>query len=296
MTFTTSSIGRLVSTSGSSRAPSLAASPVATHSDGERRSLVRCLWLTLADPEPRHNGQFVYSGGLIDSLAQAGGAAQVLGLSRSDSAEANAKRGQHVVWWLPGDSPYSHWGSLASSLPHTAYRCRTTGMRRVLDKLLRRGGWDGIIFDGISTGWALPRVLEHYCGRNQRPRLIYISHNHEESLRAQIAESQPLFLQPQAVRLDAFKVSRLERELVDGVDFVTAITQEDLKLYQRRSYNKPMDVLTPGYCGRRLGMRRISDALPRRAVIVGSFDWIAKRMNLAEFVDIADPVFADAGV
>ena len=112
---------------------------------------------------------------------------------------------------------------------------------------------------------------------------------------AQIADSQPLFLKRQAVRFDALKVSRLERELVDAVDFVTAITQEDLKLYQRRRCDKPMGVLTPGYCGRRLDERSISGALPRRAVIVGSFDWIAKRMNLAEFVDIADPLFADAG-
>jgi glycosyltransferase involved in cell wall biosynthesis len=255
---------------------------------------VRCLWLTLADPEPRYNGQFLYSGGLIDSVARAGGDVEVLGLGRSESADANAKRGQGVVWWLPDDPPYSHWGSLASTLPHTAYRCRTTGMRRSLDKLLGRGGWDGIIFDGISTGWALPRVLEHYAGRSDRPRLIYISHNHEESLRAQIAESQTLFLKRQAVRLDALKVSRLERGLVDAVDLVTAITQEDLELYQQRRCDKPMDVLTPGYCGRRLGKRRISTALPRRAVIVGSFDWIAKRMNLAEFVDIADPLFAAA--
>src|SRR5438045_3314404 len=202
MTSITSSIGRSFSTSRSSSAPSWAASPATTRFETAGRPPMRCLWLTLADPEPRHNGQFVYSGGLIDSVVQAGGDVEVLGLSRSESAEANAKRGQHVVWWLPGDSPYSHWGSLASTLPHTAYRCCTTGMRRILDKLLRRGGWDGIIFDGISTGWALPRVLEHYAGRNGRPRLIYISHNHEESLRAQIAESQPLFLKRQAVRLD----------------------------------------------------------------------------------------------
>ena len=256
---------------------------------------MHCLWLTLADPEPRHNGQFVYSGGLIDSVAEAGGDIEVLGLGRSDSSTANGRRGRHVVWWLPDDPPYSHWGSLASSLPHTAYRCYTTGMRHILDKLLKRGGWDGIVFDGISTGWALPRVLDHYAGRSDRPRLVYISHNHEESLRTQIAESQPLFLKRQAIRLDALKVSRLERELVDAVDFITAITQEDLRLYQRRRCDKPMGVLTPGYCGRRLGKRRITGALPRRAVIVGSFDWIAKRMNLDEFVDIADPMFAEAG-
>ena len=80
--------------------------------------------------------------------------------------------------------------------------------------MLERGGWDGIVFDGISTGWALPGVLDHYGTRRDRPRLIYISHNHEESLRAQIAESQPLFLKRQAVRLDAFKVSRLDGRAV----------------------------------------------------------------------------------
>jgi glycosyltransferase involved in cell wall biosynthesis len=53
-------------------------------------------------------------------------------------------------------------------------------------------------------------------------------------------------------------------------------------------------VLTPGYRGRRLPERRLSPDLPRRAVIVGSFDWIAKRMNLQEFVAVADPLFARA--
>ncbi len=258
---------------------------------------MRCLWLTLADPEPRHNGQYVYSGGLIDSVAATGSEIEVLGLRRQESARSNGTRDEHVVWWLPGDalSPlHSQWASLASSLPHIAYRCRTAAMRRVLHDLLARGGWDGIVFDGISVGWALREVLDHYAGRSDRPRLIYVSHNHEESVRNQVAESQRPFLRRQAVRLDAAKVSRLERELVDQVDFVTAITPEDLQLYRRRRFDKPMGVLTPGYRGR-VSERHLSAALPRRAVIVGSFDWIAKRMNLEEFVDIADPLFAEYG-
>lgn len=254
----------------------------------------RCLWLTLADPEPRHNGQFIYSGGLIDAMRSAGGEVEVLGLRRAESPKGNGWREDHVVWWLPHGEPHSHWASLASALPHTAHRCRTAGMRRTLDELLLHGDWDGIVFDGISVGWALPRVLDYYAGRSSRPRLIYVSHNHEESVRAQIAESQPLFLKRQAVRLDALKVSWLERDLVDSVDFVTAITPEDLSLYRRRRCDKPMGVLTPGYCGRRVEERQLTADLPRRAVIVGSFDWIAKRMNLAEFVDIADPLFARA--
>ncbi|MFZ5779753.1 MAG: glycosyltransferase [Pseudomonadota bacterium] len=262
----------------------------------EARSTTRLLWLTLADPEPRHNGQFIYSGGLIDTIRAAGGEVEVLGLRRPESPKSNGAREDSVVWWLPADAPRSRWGSLASPLPHIAYRCRTAGMRRTLDELLERGDWDGIVFDGISVGWALSRVLAFYAGQRRRPRLVYVSHNHEESVRSRIAERQPLFLKRQATRLDAFKVSRLERALVDSVDLVTAITDEDLSLYRQRRGGKPMDVLTPGYCGRRVERRRISAQTPRRAVIVGSFDWIAKRMNLAEFVEVADPVFAEAGI
>jgi glycosyltransferase involved in cell wall biosynthesis len=256
---------------------------------------MRCLWLTLADPEPRHNGQYVYSGGLIDSVAATGSDVEVLGLRRPESERGNGARNDHVVWWLPGgplDARQSRWGSLVSRLPHIAYRCHTAAMRHELDELVQRGGWDGIVFDGISVGWALPHVRAYYAGRNDRPRLIYVSHNHEESLRFQVAESQPRFFKRQAVRFDALKVSRLERELVDQVDYVTAITPEDLSLYRRRR-DKPMGVVTPGYRGRRLKDRQISRDLPRRAVIVGSFDWIAKRMNLEEFVDVADPLFAE---
>ena len=179
----------------------------------------------MADPEPRHNGQYVYSGGLIDSVAAAGGDVEVLGL-RPPRFAARQRRALQACRVVAAGTinPHSRWGSLASTLPNIAYRCRTAGMRRMLRKLLRRDAWDGIVFDGISAGWALPAVLDHYAGRSDRPRLIYVSHNHEGSLRSQIAESQPLFLKRQAVRLDALKVSRLERELVDAVDFVTAIT------------------------------------------------------------------------
>src|SRR5215470_7136020 len=135
MTFITSSIGRSASTSASSPAPSSAASPAATRSELGQRG-VRCLWVTMADPEPRHNGQYVYSGGLIDSLAAAGGHVEVLGLSRSEAPHANPNahgaRSKQVVWCLPEDSPHSRWGSLASTLPNIAYRCRTSGMRRML--------------------------------------------------------------------------------------------------------------------------------------------------------------------
>ncbi len=47
---------------------------------------MNCLWLTLADPEPAINGQFLYSAGLISSVAKAGTKLMVLGLERSADA------------------------------------------------------------------------------------------------------------------------------------------------------------------------------------------------------------------
>jgi len=162
---------------------------------------MRCLWLTLADPEPRHNGQYVYSGGLIDSVAAAGSEIEVLGLRRPDSPRSNGARDEHVVWWLPGeplDPLQSRWGSLASLLPHIAYRCRTAAMERVLHQLLERGGWDGIVFDGISVGWALgvlvtqPSVLRS-VGRDPAtvlPRSL--AAENKDALKRQTEEAQRL--------------------------------------------------------------------------------------------------------
>jgi glycosyltransferase involved in cell wall biosynthesis len=260
---------------------------------GQRRRL-HCLWLTYADPEPRHSGEFIYSGGLIDAVAQAGVEVEVLALGRSDAPKCNGHRDPRVVWWLDGHGPLSRLGSVASALPHIVYRCRTAEMRRMLDELLRRGGWDGIVFDGLSSGWALAPVLEYYAGKRDRPRLVYVSHNHEESTRELIASQVP-FLKRQAVWLDARKATRLERELVEAVDTVTAITPDDMQRYRARWPDKPMAVLTPGYRGRSVASRRITATMPRRAVIVGSFDWIAKRMNLEEFITVADSLFAARG-
>jgi polysaccharide biosynthesis protein PslH len=49
--------------------------------------------------------------------------------------------------------------------------------------------------------------------------------------------------------------------------------------------------LTPGYAGPFVGFREINDATPRRALILGSAIWLAKQMNLMEFVAAADKLF-----
>lgn len=255
---------------------------------------MRCLWLTLANPEPRHNGQYVYSGGLIDAVTATGAQIEVLGLARLGDGSHHGRWDGSIRWWLAEPHPRPSWTSLLSHLPHIADRGWTPELRKMLAQRLEADRWDVIVFDGISAGWALGAVLRHYR-HGRRPKLVYVSHNHEASVRRGIARGQSHFLKRQAMRYDAAKAGILERGLVRAADLITAITPEDRDLYLRDRPGCRIEVITPGYDGQRLAERHITAALPRRAIIVGSFDWIAKRMNLEEFVTVADPLFAAQG-
>jgi len=255
---------------------------------------MRCLWLTLANPEPRHNGQYVYSGGLIDAVTATGAQIEVLGLARLGDTSHHGRWDGSVRWWLAEPHSRPSWTSLMSSLPHIADRGWTPELRKMLKERLEADRWDVIVFDGISAAWALDPVLRHYCN-GRRPKIVYVSHNHEASVRRGIARSQTHILKRQALAYDAAKAGILERRLVWAADLITAITPEDRDLYLKDRPDVRIEVITPGYDGFRLAERRITEALPRRAIIVGSFDWIAKRMNLEEFVAVADPLFAAHG-
>jgi glycosyltransferase involved in cell wall biosynthesis len=170
-------------------------------------------------------------------------------------------------------------------------------MRQGLAALLKEHHWDAIVLDGLYAGWALGAIGAHYERASNRPCLIYVSHNHEETTRMSVARNYAgNFIFRTALRQDAWKVARLERRMADQADVVTAITQEDAALFLARQPRKKTIVLPPGYGDRRLASRRIDAATPRRALLVGSFEWLAKQMNLKEFLAIADPLFAAAGL
>lgn len=255
---------------------------------------MRCLWITLVDPEPRHNGQLIYSGGLIGGAAEAGMEIEVIGLAREGRVRPLGQQQGNCTWWLADHKLRSRLLSLISPLPHMASRARSDQLDQLLQERLRQS-WDAIVFDGISAGWALSAVLRRYPVKGKRPRLVYVSHNHERTLREEVARNHPLTLMRMALHCDAWKVSILERRMISAVDLVTAITAEDKARYAEESPAAAIEVLSPGYDGASLRHRHIDQTLPRRAVVVGSFDWIAKQLNLSEFLAVADPLFAAAG-
>lgn len=257
---------------------------------------MRCLWLTWIDPAPEYDGQRIYSGRLIKALADTGADVHVLCTAGADSHRRDGEREDGVAWHLVEHEFPPAWRSVPSQLPRIAHRSAVPAMQARLSALLADATWDCVVFDGLYPGWALDPVRRRLGGRGRGCRLVYISHNHEGSMRASIAKgARPHPLRSVLLRHDARKAGLLERRLVEAADLVTAITPEDAARFEEQAPDKPIVVLPPGYQGRRVPERRITADVPRRAIIVGSFEWITKQMNLSEFLAEADPVFAKAG-
>ncbi|HUA53681.1 MAG TPA: glycosyltransferase [Candidatus Sulfotelmatobacter sp.] len=258
---------------------------------------MKLLWLTLADPDPPTNGQFIYSRGLIHAAAAAGATVEVVGLDRPEACHRDGRRADGLVWSLAEHRPRALWRGLATPLPFMAFRVMTRQMQGLVRAALDRAAWDAVVFDSLAAGWALPAVLR----RRPRPgvappRLVYIAHNHEAQVAQHGVADETRTLRRLVKRIDARRVARLERALVATADLVTSNSPEDRGKFQAARPTRTVLFLPPGYDGARCAARRITPATPRRALIVGSFDWSAKRQSLEAFLAIADPQFAAAGI
>ncbi|HEY4343352.1 MAG TPA: glycosyltransferase [Parvibaculum sp.] len=251
--------------------------------------------MTWIDPLPEHDGQRIYSGRLIEALAGEGAEIDVLCFECAESPRRDGDGDDNIRWWLVPQAGRAAWQSFFSRFPHITHRSDTGAMRHRFQQLLGQRHWDAIVMDGLYSGWALELLQTHRDTGAPVPRLIYISHNHEETTRANVASNfDGNFFKGKALLHDARKATELEHEMVDQADAVTAITPEDAKHFAMRNPDKPILTLSPGYAGRRLETRHITRDIPRRALLVGSFEWLAKQMNLREFLTVADPVFAAA--
>jgi glycosyltransferase involved in cell wall biosynthesis len=260
---------------------------------------MKWLWLTLADPEPAENGQLLYSRGIIKALARAGIELDVVGVARPGGRHADGEQTGSTHWWLaPYDPPSrwsARWSALASELPGVGRQNFTPAMRDLIAGFVEQGGWDAIVFDSIATGWALGSMLRRYGG-DARPPIVYIAHNHEESVAEAIANAQDNPVRRLLKRRDAQKVQVLERSLCDAADLIASNAFEDAAKFRDRRPDKRVLFLPPSYDGRHVAARTIGDALPRRAVVVGTFDWLPKRMSLERFLSHADAILAAHGV
>lgn len=255
---------------------------------------MRCLWLSRYIPYPMDAGAKVYSAELAQSLAQAGVAVRYLGFG---DVSAVPKAASGVEWRAVPGSKGNRALALCSAHPIAAAIDSTKAYRSLLDAQLQER-WDAIVLDGYGTGWALDRCLQYRSdSREHRPILVHVSHNHEAVLWSAMAdEARGSVLKRLVLRLNARRVSALERRMVHNVDLLTTITDEDRRTLGAGLRDDHTLTLTPGYSGWSAAQRRITAATPRRVILMGSFQWVVKQENLARFIEAADPVFSERGI
>ena len=254
-----------------------------------------CLWLTLADPEPAINGQLIYSKGLIEAAHQAGASLCIVGLVTTAGIPAppRPKRSR-----LAADGDAKDVAPAAAAVEQAGDRARAVIHRKLFTcsrESLAEHDWDAVVFDSICAGWALDAVLQHRSRSPRPPKLVYLAHNHEVTVARRIAGASR-GLRRLVREVDAFKVARLERRLVAEADLVTSNTPEDCRTFAADADGTPVAFLPPGYGGPRVAERTIGPDVPRRVVVIGSFDWPPKRIAMESFLAVAAPVLARAGI
>jgi hypothetical protein len=252
---------------------------------------MHCLWLTLADPEPAVNGQFIYSAGLINAIAAAGADLSIVGLARTGAPQRF--NSSAIEWRLFNEQQRSKLIKVLSPLPLVSLITVTPAIEQTIDTCLAAGEIDTVVFDSIAVGWALPILLRQK--RQKQLKIVYLSHNHETTVARQIASSSA-GIKGAGLALDALKVAKLERRLVTKADLVTANDPADCERFNEMAPRRPVIFLPPGYSGPTVPSRQLDGSLPRRAVVVGSFNFPPKRHSLEAFLSCAAPLLAAAKI
>lgn len=255
---------------------------------------MHCLWLTLADPDPATNGQLIYSKGLIEAARDAGATLRVIGLARRENPRTVCDL-LGIDWRLADEQVQPSWRRLLSPVPVVSHRGNGSNMKRLLDQALAERSWDVIVFDSMSSGWALNAVMRHRRRSLRPPHLVYLSHNHEVTVARRIVKGAR-GLRRIAKAVDYLKVSRLERRLVAAADLVTSNTPDDCRRFAAGAKGRSIVFLPPGYAGPRLEARTIDDSVPRRAILVSSLDWPPKRAAVEAFLAEATAMLEREGI
>lgn len=244
---------------------------------------VPVLWLSMAHPGGRLAGSSTYSAGLLGAAAKAGASITLLTYGKGQDLPCIS-----VYSMEPANRP--RWQSLASSLPGSAWALAGAKPEKLLQEHLKARDWTAVVVDHAAMGWALPAI--NHAG----VPLVYVSHNHEASVRPRVASaSRPAWKQP-LLRWDAAKFARLETALVEAAAVVSAITEDDAALYRAQKPAGQVLTLTPGYQSFMGGPPPLTASTPRQVMLLGRYDWVAKQDNLARWAAEGVPVLAAAGI
>ena len=252
--------------------------------------MLMCLWLSRTIPFPVTSGDRKYSTKLAGALAATGVAITFAGLGGNTRPEPM----DNVEWYPVAGTKRGRIVSLMSMLPLDAARHSTPQYRAELRRLICSRAWDIIIIDSYGMSWVVPHVrLAHKGSR----ALVFVTHNHEESLtRQQWQETQTGVWQRLYLLQNYLKTRRIEHLTSRACDLITVHTEADAALFRRTAPSATMVTITPGYDGPRLSKRQITTSTSLAAVMFGSWRWSVKQANLRLFLDYADAKMHAAGI
>lgn len=239
---------------------------------------LRVLYITRVFPFPAHAGDLQYTAGLISALSAHSGIDLTVfcgaGLPASLPSGSTVWRGSSRQ---PGR--LADFRALVGFWPRAAERALTSEAIRKLRSLVQSGKFDLAVVNEAATVKAIS-VLKSFG-----IPIVYVSHNVESDIRPMIASRVQYPLLGLLQRIDARKYQRAEMMLLRSAKGITAITGEDGKRYRELGYAGPIIVLRPGYNGDRLPVSLPCSQRERVAVLVGSFEWNAKILNLRLLLD-----------
>jgi polysaccharide biosynthesis protein PslH len=248
------------------------------------------LWLGRIIPVPFNAGDRVYSAQLAGVVARQGAHVVFLGLENPDERDGSVADLESSVQWrmVPG-AAHSRLRSLFSPLPMVGARFATTQYRKALAKELETNDYDVVVFDQYGMSWAVTHVQK--LARN-RPVLVQVAHNFETALNDQIARKfSGDLLRKRLLQENARKTRLAEQHLANSCNLLVTLTEEDRAAFREINPSRASVVLPPGYAGLKLYTRFLNETVPRRAIIVGSFRWIAKQINLERLLEAANVIF-----
>ncbi len=248
---------------------------------------ISILWLGRTLPVPLNAGDRIYSAQLAGAVARQGARVVFLGLENSDEPGGDLNQLDPGVWWqvVPG-SPRSRPLSLLSHLPMVGARFATKQYRKAIARELASDVYDAVVFDQYGMSWAV-ELIQRFA-RNQ-PILVHVSHDFETRVTDQIARNfAGDGLRKYLLRENARKTRLAEQLLAHSCNLLVALTLEDSAAFIEINPSLDCVVLPPGYAGIMQRARSLDQTTPRRTIIVGSFSWIAKQMNLERLLESAD--------
>jgi glycosyltransferase involved in cell wall biosynthesis len=257
-------------------------------------SVERWLWIT---PEIAGNlttGALKYSSELARAVAASGIEVTMVGVIRPAEGRISALPPADRLCYESVDASFRPpWRSLGSTLPNQSFACSVPAVRSRVQQLLEQDEWNVVVIDGLQAAWVTP-LLEQ---RPRNARIVYLAHNHESSMRRGVADTFSWTNPRKAVlELEARKTRRLERRTACLADVVSSITADDRSRFEADAPSVAHVVVSPGWSSATPVHPVPARNRPRRAGILGSFDWHVKQESLRRFLRAADPIFHEAGV